>query len=257
MPSNDSDDPLTTGARVAAPAWERDGPVSAGRQGDQAACPISVVLPTKDRATLLERSLAALRASLAEGDEVDLGGLTLRALATPGHTDEHLAFVILDGSTPVGVFTGGSLIVGSAARTDLLGAERTAELARAQYGSLQRLAAGDDRIVFLGPLYDEDKEVAYRNAYFFVLPSTIEGMALVLLEARRTDTGLEWQYAVARMTVFGLRFSRGGEQVAEFPRLEAWPPTGTYFHLAVSNYYHVPEREVSLDMSSRPSFEMS
>ena len=41
---------------------------------------------------------------------------------------------------PVGVFTGGSLIVGAAARTDLLGADRTEELARAQYASLRRLA---------------------------------------------------------------------------------------------------------------------
>ncbi|MDN0199270.1 MBL fold metallo-hydrolase [Streptomyces sp. S.PNR 29] len=77
---------------------------------------------------------------LADGEEVDLGGLTLRALATPGHTDEHLSFLLLDGSRRLGVFTGGSLIVNSAARTDLLGAERTEELARAQYRSLQRLA---------------------------------------------------------------------------------------------------------------------
>jgi rhodanese-related sulfurtransferase len=40
----------------------------------------------------------------------------------------------------VGVFTGGSLIVGSAARTDLLGDDRAVELARAQYASLHRLA---------------------------------------------------------------------------------------------------------------------
>jgi hydroxyacylglutathione hydrolase len=78
---------------------------------------------------------------LADGDEVDLGGLTLRALATPGHTDEHLSYLLLDGSRELGVFTGGSLIVGSAARTDLLGADRAAELARAQYRSLRRLAA--------------------------------------------------------------------------------------------------------------------
>src|SRR5919199_4256623 len=78
---------------------------------------------------------------LREGDEVDLGGLTLQALATPGHTDEHLSFLLRDDRTPVGVFTGGSLIVGSAARTDLLGADRTDELARAQYASLHRLAA--------------------------------------------------------------------------------------------------------------------
>ncbi|MER5204201.1 MBL fold metallo-hydrolase [Streptomyces sp. NPDC002825] len=76
---------------------------------------------------------------LADEDEVDLGGLTLRALATPGHTDEHLSFLLLDGGQELGVFTGGSLIVNSAARTDLLGADRTEELARAQYRSLKRL----------------------------------------------------------------------------------------------------------------------
>jgi glyoxylase-like metal-dependent hydrolase (beta-lactamase superfamily II)/rhodanese-related sulfurtransferase len=77
---------------------------------------------------------------LADGDEVDLGGLTLQAWATPGHTDEHVAFLLRDGARPVGVFSGGSLIVGSAARTDLLGEERTDELTRAQFRSLHRLA---------------------------------------------------------------------------------------------------------------------
>ncbi|MDQ3576854.1 MAG: MBL fold metallo-hydrolase [Actinomycetota bacterium] len=83
--------------------------------------------------------------ALGDGDEVDLGGLALTALSTPGHTDEHLSFVLRDDKTPLGVFTGGSLIVGSAARTDLLGPERTEELARAQYASLQRLAELPDQ----------------------------------------------------------------------------------------------------------------
>jgi glyoxylase-like metal-dependent hydrolase (beta-lactamase superfamily II)/rhodanese-related sulfurtransferase len=81
---------------------------------------------------------------LADGDEVDLGGLTLRTLATPGHTPEHLSLLVLDGDREVGVFTGGSLIVGAAARTDLVDAARTEELARAQYRSLHRLAALPD-----------------------------------------------------------------------------------------------------------------
>ena len=34
--------------------------------------------------------------ALGDGDEIDLGGLTLRALATPGHTPEHLAYLLLD-----------------------------------------------------------------------------------------------------------------------------------------------------------------
>jgi hydroxyacylglutathione hydrolase len=78
---------------------------------------------------------------LRDGDEIDMGGLTLRAVATPGHTDEHVSFLLIDGERELGLFTGGSLIVGSAARTDLLGRGRTEELARAQYRSLRRLAA--------------------------------------------------------------------------------------------------------------------
>ena len=104
-------------------------------------------LAADDGATVLASS-AGRRAyphtPLADGDETDLCGLTLRAVATPGHTDEHLSFLLLDGACELGVFTGGSLIVGGAARTDLLGAERTDELARAQYRSLQRLATLPD-----------------------------------------------------------------------------------------------------------------
>ncbi|HZN76987.1 MAG TPA: rhodanese-like domain-containing protein [Micromonosporaceae bacterium] len=81
---------------------------------------------------------------LRDGDEVDLGGLALRALATPGHTPEHLSYLLLDGNQELGVFTGGSLIVGAAARTDLTGPDRTEDLARAQYASLHRLATLSD-----------------------------------------------------------------------------------------------------------------
>src|SRR5512133_3197195 len=35
--------------------------------------------------------------ALADGEEVDLGGLTLRAWTTPGHTAEHLAYLLVDG----------------------------------------------------------------------------------------------------------------------------------------------------------------
>ena len=83
---------------------------------------------------------------LRDGDEVDLGGLRLRALGTPGHTDEHLALLLLDGDVPVGVFSGGSLIVGAAARTDLVDPARTVELARAQYRSVQRLLTLPDDV---------------------------------------------------------------------------------------------------------------
>src|SRR5438270_6242473 len=71
------------------------------------------------------------------GDEVDLGGLRLRALATPGHTPEHLAYLLCDGDAPVALFSGGSLIVGAVARTDLIAPDRTEALTRALWRSLQ------------------------------------------------------------------------------------------------------------------------
>lgn len=74
---------------------------------------------------------------LGDGDEVDLGGLTLRVLATPGHTPEHLAYLILDGARPLALFSGGSLLVGAVARTDLIAPEQTVELARALWRSLR------------------------------------------------------------------------------------------------------------------------
>ena len=81
--------------------------------------------------------------SLKEGDSVKVGSVTLRAWETPGHTPEHIALLAFDGDDkePAAVFTGGSLMVGGAGRTDLSGAERTQDLARAQYDSVRRLLA--------------------------------------------------------------------------------------------------------------------
>lgn len=48
---------------------------------------------------------------------------------------------------------------------------------------LHALARGDSRIVFAGPQFGPSKDALFRDAFLFVLPSTIEGMAIVLLEA--------------------------------------------------------------------------
>jgi glyoxylase-like metal-dependent hydrolase (beta-lactamase superfamily II)/rhodanese-related sulfurtransferase len=87
---------------------------------------------------------------LADGDELDLGGLRLRALATPGHTPEHLAYLVLDGSRPVALFSGGSLLVGSVARTDLIHADQTEDLARSLWRTIREriLTLPDDLAVY-------------------------------------------------------------------------------------------------------------
>jgi hydroxyacylglutathione hydrolase len=82
---------------------------------------------------------------LEDGEEVDLGGLTLRVLATPGHAPEHVSYLLVDDRRPVALFSGGALLVGTVARTDLAGPELTESLARAAYRSLhQRLLSLPD-----------------------------------------------------------------------------------------------------------------
>ncbi|MCB0909129.1 MAG: MBL fold metallo-hydrolase [Nocardioidaceae bacterium] len=68
-------------------------------------------------------------------------GLTIRPIHTPGHTPEHTSYLILLDGKEVAVFSGGSLLVGSAGRPDLLGPERADTLARLQHISINRLAA--------------------------------------------------------------------------------------------------------------------
>lgn len=76
---------------------------------------------------------------VTDGDEVDLGGLTLRALATPGHTPEHVTYLLVDGDTVVTAFTGGTLMVGGVARPDLISPDLTLPLARLAFHSVRRL----------------------------------------------------------------------------------------------------------------------
>ena len=81
------------------------------------------------------------RLAAHDGDELTVGTMTVRVLATPGHTDTHLSYVISQGDETPAVFTGGSLLYGSVGRTDLVDVARTDELTRAQFHSARRLAA--------------------------------------------------------------------------------------------------------------------
>lgn len=72
------------------------------------------------------------------------GGLMIRPLHTPGHTPEHTSYLILVDGNPEAVFTGGSLLVGAAGRSDLLGWEYAEQLSVLQFGSLQRLGTLPD-----------------------------------------------------------------------------------------------------------------
>ena len=80
------------------------------------------------------------RDAVADGDERRVGSLVVRVVATPGHTDTHVSYIVETASGPVAVFTGGSMLFGSVGRTNLVDPDRTDELTRAQYRSARHLA---------------------------------------------------------------------------------------------------------------------
>ena len=76
-----------------------------------------------------------------DGSVLAAGPMRLHVVHTPGHTRDHVSYVLHDAMQRVrGVFTGGSMLFGGTGRTDLAGPEHTLSLAHAQYRSVRQLA---------------------------------------------------------------------------------------------------------------------
>lgn len=94
------------------------------------------------------------RTPVDDGDTVAVeDGLTLKALATPGHTPHHLSYVMAEHGREVTAFTGGSLLIGTVGRPDLVEPRLTEQLARAQHASVHRLADELDDTVEVLPTH--------------------------------------------------------------------------------------------------------
>jgi hydroxyacylglutathione hydrolase len=92
---------------------------------------------------------------LDDGDEVAVGHLRLRAFWTPGHTPEHLGYLLIDpdaGPDPIALFSGDVLFAGEIGRPDLLGPGQTQRLVEQLYDTVvNRLSQlPDDVIVYPG-----------------------------------------------------------------------------------------------------------
>lgn len=83
--------------------------------------------------------------SIADGDPIEVDGLVLRSMHTPGHTDDSYSFQV-DGR----VFTGDTPLIGGTGRTDLASGDP-----RAQYDSLfnKLLKLPGETLVFPGHDY--------------------------------------------------------------------------------------------------------
>ena len=82
--------------------------------------------------------LAVPHRGVEPGEEVEMAdGVLLRAIPTPGHTPDHVAFLLTVGEEQIALFSGGSLMVGALGRTDLLGEQHRDRLARQLFRALR------------------------------------------------------------------------------------------------------------------------
>ncbi|MCE2803269.1 MAG: MBL fold metallo-hydrolase, partial [Gemmatimonadetes bacterium] len=87
-----------------------------------------------------------------DGDIITVGNITIEVMHTPGHTPEHLSFLVTDtaaANEPIGIATGDFVFVGDVGRPDLLEkaagvANTMAAGARQLYQSLERFRALPD-----------------------------------------------------------------------------------------------------------------
>lgn len=97
-----------------------------------------IAMPEASRTTCADRGLA-------QGQPLQVGSLALQPLATPGHTEDHLAYALPDR-----VFTGDALLIDGCGRTDFQNGN-AAQLYASVTGTL--FALPEDTLVYPGHDY--------------------------------------------------------------------------------------------------------
>jgi hydroxyacylglutathione hydrolase len=107
-----------------------------------------------DGATFLapaEGRLALTHRGTHDGERIVMGRCMFEAVATPGHTPDHLSYLLRDEhDKPLVLFSGGALMVGALGRTDLLGSRQAEPLARRLFRAMRDrvLTLPDDVAVY-------------------------------------------------------------------------------------------------------------
>jgi glyoxylase-like metal-dependent hydrolase (beta-lactamase superfamily II) len=89
----------------------------------------------------------------AGGDTLELGGVRVRLLHTPGHTPGSQCFLVEEEGLPARLVSGDTLFLGSCGRVDLPGADPEA-MYRSLHGTLKQLP--DETVVYPGHLYSSE-----------------------------------------------------------------------------------------------------
>lgn len=169
---------------------------------------VTGALELRDRvgATIVTaRSAGALydHVGVAEGERVAVGALRFVALETPGHTPSHLSYALYEADMPepFAVFTGGSLLSGSAGRTDLVSPGMTLTLTRDQFRSLRRLLGEMPAATVVYPTHGAGSFCGATNAATAERSSTIARERAVNPVASATD---EAEFVRAQLAGYGL-----------------------------------------------------
>ncbi len=87
---------------------------------------------------------------LDPGQDLAVGSLAVRALHTPGHTPDHVSYLVSDNGRQRALFSGGAVMLGTVARTDLLGPHLAVRLGLEALTTLQVRLRGlpDDLTVY-------------------------------------------------------------------------------------------------------------
>ncbi len=90
------------------------------------------------------------RLGVRGGDSIRSGSLDITVIRTPGHTPHHVAYSVKDGDDNTALFSGGSLLFGTAGRTDLFSRSAIELQTRAQWRSIRQLAGslGPDTVLY-------------------------------------------------------------------------------------------------------------
>lgn len=188
-----------------------------------------------------EGHLAYEHQSVHDGDNFQVGELSFRVMATPGHTPEHVSYIVyeLGSSTPYAVFSGGSMLIGGAGRTDLLGSGMTLTLTRQQYHSLRRLLDTLPNSVLVYPTHGAGS-FCVASAVSSQRNTTIGQERLVSPAVQAQDEADFVQQQLAGYTAYPRYYQymhdinqAGPRILGKLPELLALAPQVVYQHLGV------------------------